>query len=75
LRAQARADEAAAALVDAPLDDPDLSTLARQRAVLAMLDATYPIQTASVEVEIPADGVAGLGWQDMQALAARLLEA
>ncbi|HSV08571.1 MAG TPA: hypothetical protein VLI07_18790 [Candidatus Binatus sp.] len=76
LKAQERAEEIAAALVIAPLEDPSLGTLERQRAVVTMLAETYPLATASVEVEVPAAGEVGsLGWADMQALAARLLDA
>jgi hypothetical protein len=76
LRAAERAEEAAAALVDAPLDDPKLGSMERQRAVLNMLDALYPLATASVELELPADGasVNGLGWAELQQLAARIAE-
>lgn len=70
-----RATDVAQALLE-PLDDSELSSLARQRAAVTILDATFPIQTTQVEVEIPAstDDVTGLGWQQMQALAARLLD-
>jgi hypothetical protein len=70
-----RAETLAEALL-APLDDIDLGSLARQRAAVTVLDATFPIQTTQVEVEIPADsdGVEALGWEQMQALAARLLD-
>lgn len=76
LAAQERAEEIAAALVDGPLDDRGITALERQTAVIRALDATYPLQSATFEVELPADaeGVAGLGWAEMQALAARLLE-
>lgn len=71
-----RADEVAAALL-APLDDSDLSSLARQRAAQVILGETFPIQTTTVEVELPLDGegVAALSWQDMQVLASKLLDA
>ena len=74
LEAHERAEQLAAALVIGPLEDPNLSTLQRQAAAVTILDQTFPLQTATVEVEIPAEGVSGLGWADMQALAARLLE-
>jgi hypothetical protein len=76
LAAQERAEEIAAALVDGPLDARDITALERQTAVIRALDATYPLQSATFEVEIPADAeaVASLGWGEMQALAARLLE-
>lgn len=74
LEAAARAADVAEALL-APLDDSDLGAMARQAAAVKILDATEPIQTAQIEVEIPADesGVQGLSWQQMQALAAKLL--
>lgn len=76
IRAHERAEDAALALVDAPLDDRSLGTIERQRAVVTMLDAVFPLATTSVEIELPVEGagVAQLGWQDMQALAARLLD-
>jgi hypothetical protein len=75
IAAAARADEIATALVDDVLD-ADLAPLARQQAVLRILDAVEPLQSMSVEVEMPADaaGVEALSWQDMQALAARLID-
>jgi len=74
LSALERAADVAGALL-APLDEPDLGAMARQAAAVKILDATEPIQHAQIEVEIPADeaGVEGLTWQQMQALAAKLL--
>jgi hypothetical protein len=71
-----RSDSIVRALVDEPLDDPTLSSVARQRAVISMLDAVFPLATVSAEIELPADaeGVEQLGWADMQQLAARLLQ-
>jgi hypothetical protein len=76
LRAQERAEELAEALVDGPLDDAELGSLARQAAVIRALDATFPLQTATVELELPAEpeAMGSMSWQDMQALAARLLD-
>lgn len=76
VHAAERALDVATALVDAPLDDPDLSTVERQQAVVRMLSETFPLATATLSVELPADtdGVAQLGWQDMRALAARLVD-
>jgi hypothetical protein len=73
--AQIRADDYATALVDAPLDDPELGSVARQQAAVRALELLYPQVTARLEVEMPADPseVEGMGWQDMQAMAARLL--
>lgn len=70
-----RSGELARAIVDGPLDDGELGSLARQTAALRAIDATFPLQTASLELELPADGagVQGLGWSDLQVLAARLL--
>ena len=45
-------------------------------AVIRMLDALYPLATATVEVELPADGadVNGLGWAQLQELAQRVVQ-
>ena len=71
----ARAERLAEALL-APLDDEALGSLAQQRAAVTVLDATFPLQQTTVEVELPAEeaGVQALGWEQMQALAARLLD-
>lgn len=76
LRALERAEEIAEALVDGPLDDADLSAFARQTAVLRTLDATFPLAQVTLDVELPAEPaeVAGMGWQQMQALAQRVLD-
>lgn len=76
MRALERAEEIARALVDGPLDDRDLGSMERQRAVVTVLDATFPLQSTTVEIELPADGeaVSAMGWEAMQALAGRLLE-
>lgn len=70
-----RSDAVVRALVDDPLDDDKLSTMQRQKAVLEMLDATFPLAQVSTEIEIPAtaEGVAQLGWVELQQLAARVL--
>jgi hypothetical protein len=62
-------------LVSGPLDDPKLGAIERQIAAARALDATFPLQQATLEVELPADaaGIQSLGWQEMQQLAARLL--
>jgi len=49
-----RAEQLAAAIVDGPLDDPSLTTVERQRAALAAVDATFPLAHVSAEVSIPA---------------------
>jgi len=76
IRAQIRADDYARAVVDEPLDDPDLGTIPRQQAAIRALELLYPQVTAHLEVGLPeeADGVSAMGWQEMQALAAQLTE-
>jgi hypothetical protein len=73
--AQIRADDYARALVDDPLDDPELGSVARQQAAVRALELLYPQVQARVEVELPAEAgeVQGMGWQEMQELAARLV--
>jgi len=73
IHALSRAEEVAESLLS-PLDDPELSSLKRQLAAVRILDAVAPHQTASLEVSLPLDpeGVEGLGWAEMQALAQRL---
>jgi hypothetical protein len=74
MRALERSEDLAAALL-APLDDSSLESLQMQRAAVTALDATYPLQTATLELQIPASGedVSSLGWEDLQSLAARML--
>jgi hypothetical protein len=76
LAALERAEELANALVHAPLDDLDLSSLERQRAAVTALEQTFPLQAMTVEVELPAEAssVAAMGWEEMQQLAGRVLE-
>src|SRR5262245_49889495 len=71
--AAARADDIAAALL-APLDDRKLGALEKQRAAALVLGETFPLQTATLELELPADttAVAGMGWHELQQLAASL---
>lgn len=75
LEAHERAETIADAML-APLDDEALGSLAKQGAALRVLDAAFPIQTVSVELELPTDAasVSGLGWQEMQQLAAALTD-
>jgi len=75
LKAQEHAEEIAAALVTKPLSDASLSTLERQRAAVTILSETFPLQTATLEVELPAGGdeVHGMGWAALQRLAAEVL--
>jgi len=70
-----RAEALAAAIVSAPLDDPALGTIERQRAALAALEATFPLAHVSAEVVLPADAgqAAEMGWAEMRSLAAQLL--
>ena len=76
IQAIERAEQLATAIVSAPLDDPNLSTIERQRAALAALDATFPLAQVSAELSIPADGetASAMGWQEMRQLAAQLLD-
>jgi hypothetical protein len=69
-----RSERIVRALVDEPLDDPELSTMQRQKAVLGMLDAVFPLAQVTAEIELPADAdaIEGMGWQDMQRLALQL---
>ena len=74
LAAQLRAQDYAEAVVDGPLDDPSLSSTARQQAAIRALELLYPQATLTVEASLPEqpDDVAGMGWQEMQQLAAQL---
>ena len=74
LAAQNRAQEIADGLL-APLDDPDLSSVARQRSAVTILDSLWPQEQTTVTVEMPSDeaGVQSLSWAQMQHLAAQLL--
>ena len=73
IRAIDRAEAIAAGLVDAPLDDPSVSTIERQRAIVTMLGETFPLASVSVTIEPETtEDVAGLGWRDLRALAASL---
>src|SRR5262249_49924516 len=49
-----RADEIAAAMLS-PLDDEGLGSMARQTAAVRILDATFPLATLAVAVELPSD--------------------
>jgi len=75
IAAEIRAQDYARAIVDAPLDDDSIGTIARQQAALRALELLYPQATLSASVELPqdVDQVSGMGWQDMQALAASLV--
>ena len=70
-----RAEDIAAALL-APLDDRKLATMEKQAAARVILGETFPLASATLEVELPAtaDDVGALGWAELQALAARVLE-
>ena len=64
LAALERSEEIARALVDGPLDDAELGSVERQIAVVRALDATFPLQAMTVEVELPTSGeaVTEMGW-------------
>jgi hypothetical protein len=68
-----RSDKIVRALVDEPLDDPSLGTVARQRAVIGMLDAVFPLATVSAEIELSGDPES-MSWADMQRMAQALSE-
>ena len=74
VQAAARAEQVAEALL-APLDDEALSSMLKQAAAVKILDATEPLQSSTIELELPAEEgqIQALGWEQMQALAARLL--
>jgi hypothetical protein len=74
LRAHERAEALAEAML-APLDDEQLGTLAKQGAARTVLDSAFPIQTVSLEVELPPDPdeIEGMSWSNMRQLAAQLL--
>jgi hypothetical protein len=71
IRALSRANDFAKAIVDAPLDDETLSTLQRQQAAVKAVELLFPQVTAQLDVDVPVDqeGVAGLDWEQLQALA------
>jgi hypothetical protein len=71
VRAAQRAFELAQAVVDGPLDDRKIGTIERQTAALKALDATFPLQTGTVELSLsePDD----MSWKDMKQLALSLL--
>jgi len=75
LRALERSEELAEALVDGPLDDPNLGSVQRQMAAARIVDATFPLAETTVEIELPAtaEEIEALSWSQMQTLAARLL--
>jgi hypothetical protein len=58
------------------LDDEQLGTLARQRALISAAELLYPQVSATLDVELPAEPeqVTGMGWSELQALAARVLD-
>lgn len=76
IRAQTRADDYAKAVVDAPLDDPELGSVARQTAAIKALELLYPQVHASLDMTLPdePEQLGAMSWQGMQALAQRLLE-
>jgi hypothetical protein len=76
MRAQERADDYARAVVDAPLDDPELGSVQRQQAAIRALELLYPQVTASVEVDLPEqpDMLRDLGWEQLDQLARTYLD-
>ena len=74
LMAADRAADVAEALL-APLGDRKLGSMERQAAARVILGETFPLASATLEVELPSqpEDVGGMGWQEMQALAAKLL--
>src|SRR5262249_58147593 len=54
VRAVARSLDLATALVDGPLDDPELGTIERQQAVVRMLGQNFPPATVSPSVQLTA---------------------
>ena len=70
LLAAQRANELASAVVDGPLD-ADLGPIERQKAALAALDATFPLEPATLQVEL--GDPESMSWEDMQRLASSLL--
>ena len=76
IAAQMRALDYAEAIVNKPLDDPELGSIARQTAAIRALELLYPQVTASLDLTMPdePEQLGAMGWQDMQALATRLLE-
>lgn len=72
IRAAVRADDLAKAVVDGPLD-AELKPLDRQRAALAAIDATYPLQTVTAELSLSADtDIDAMDWATMQRIALSL---
>ena len=63
IRAAQRANELARAIVDGPLDS-DLGPVEKQRAALAALDATFPLQTATLSLTV--DDPDSMSLQDME---------
>jgi len=70
IRAALRADDLARAIVDGPLDS-DLDPAAKQRAALAAVDATFPLQLVTAELSL--DDVDSMDWKSMQRVALSLL--
>jgi hypothetical protein len=69
LRAAQQANEIAIAVVDEPLR-AELPVLDKQRAMLAVLDAAFPLQQATLSLEISEPD--SMAWQDLEALASSL---
>lgn len=75
MQAQLRANEVAAALIDAPLDDPEVGTIPRQQAMIRAMELLYPQVHASLDMTLPdePEQLGTMGWQEMQALAQQLV--
>jgi hypothetical protein len=74
LRALERAEELAEALVDGPLDDPNLRSLDRQRAAIAAVELLFPEQTLEVQIPTTDEELDELDWFELQELASKYLQ-
>ena len=71
MRAAQRAGDFVKAVIDGPLD-AELAPLEKQRAALAALDATFPLQKGTIELSMDSDPE-NMSWQELQSLSASLL--
>jgi hypothetical protein len=65
LAALRRAEAFARAIVDEPLDDPNLRSLDRQRAVIAAVELLFPEQTLEVQIPTTAEELDELDWTEL----------
>jgi hypothetical protein len=72
--AQARAGDFARAIVDEPLDDPNLRSLDRQRAAIAAVELIFPQQTLEVQIPTSDEELDELDWFELQELASKYLQ-